>query len=198
YFLFDYFSFVSSLHYNEKDLLLKVADGDENAFAIIFQNWLPFLSSHIFRITESKELTEEIVQDVFLKIWLTREALIEIDNFKAYLVVVSRNYALNSLRKISRERKKYKKWEQETHFSLSEDTESNNSDIQSLIDIAISNLPERQRQVYMLHRFEQMKYHEIAQSLSIGKETVKTHMKLAVGSISAFIRSKMVIFMLFF
>jgi RNA polymerase sigma-70 factor (ECF subfamily) len=189
---------VSSLHYNEKDLLLKVADGDENAFAIIFQNWLPFLSSHIFRITESKELTEEIVQDVFLKIWLTREALIEIDNFKAYLVVVSRNYALNSLRKISRERKKYKKWEQETHFSLSEDTESNNSDIQSLIDIAISNLPERQRQVYMLHRFEQMKYHEIAQSLSIGKETVKTHMKLAVGSISAFIRSKMVIFMLFF
>ena len=54
--------------YDEKGLLQWVAEGDEVAFGKLFHRWQPFLASHIFRVTESKTITEEIVQDVFLKI----------------------------------------------------------------------------------------------------------------------------------
>jgi DNA-directed RNA polymerase specialized sigma24 family protein len=52
------------------------------------------LGVHIFRITQSTELAEEMVQDVFMKIWMSRETLANVDNFKAYLFVVSKNHAL--------------------------------------------------------------------------------------------------------
>ena len=55
------------------------------------------------RIAESRPLTQEIVQDVFLKIWQTRDTLSEIQNFKGYLLVVSKNMAINALQKIARE-----------------------------------------------------------------------------------------------
>jgi RNA polymerase sigma-70 factor (ECF subfamily) len=74
---------------------MKVAAGNEQAFTELFHRWQSFLATHIYRITESRELAEEIVQDVFLKIWQTRETLSEIQSFKSFLLVVSKNHALN-------------------------------------------------------------------------------------------------------
>src|SRR5690606_38854802 len=78
-------------------------NGDEQAFAQLYRLWQPALGAYIFRITRSKEFAAEIIQDVFLKIWTSRETLSEINNFKSYLFVMSRNQALNALRKVMRE-----------------------------------------------------------------------------------------------
>src|SRR5688572_12075580 len=91
----------------EKELLHKIAEGDQSAFATLFDSFHHTLGSFIYSITKSKELAEEIVLDVFLKIWMTREALTEVKNFKAYLFTVSRNAAISSLRKIASERTKH-------------------------------------------------------------------------------------------
>ena len=77
--------------------------GDENAFAKLFKNYYNQLGGFIMRLTESEALTQEIVQDVFLKIWINRAAPAEIDCFKAYLQVVAKNYAFNCLKQIARE-----------------------------------------------------------------------------------------------
>src|SRR4051794_31123528 len=93
-----------------KIMLLKVAEGDENAFAALFKIYYNQLGEFIMRITESKPLTQEIVQDVFLKIWINRSSLAELDSFKAYLLVVARNHAFNCLKQIAREKSQKKEW----------------------------------------------------------------------------------------
>jgi RNA polymerase sigma-70 factor (ECF subfamily) len=85
----------------EKELLEKIAAGDHVAFTTLFDNYHHSLGAFVFSITKSKELAEEITLDVFLKIWMTREALAEVKNFKAYLFTVSRNAAIVLFAKLS-------------------------------------------------------------------------------------------------
>jgi DNA-directed RNA polymerase specialized sigma24 family protein len=87
----------------EKKLLLKVAEGDEAAFAQLYNYWVPHLTSFIFRITKSRDISCEVVQDVFLKIWINRETLVEIKSFKSFLFVISKNHAINAFKKAMRE-----------------------------------------------------------------------------------------------
>lgn len=179
---------------NNKELLHRVANGDEAAFEILFHNFLPFLSNHIFRIVESKVLTEEIVQDVFLKLWLNRTNLYEVNDIKAYLIVVSKNHALNCLKKIAQERINQENLRKIISEESLQRDQIDENEISNLIDQAISLLPNRQRQIFVLHRIERMKYEEIAKTLAIGKESVKTHLKLAVTSITKYVKSRIVTF----
>ncbi len=188
--------------YDEKALLLKVAEGDERAFCALFERYHGLLATHVMRITRSQELTEEIVQDVFLKIWMSREALAEIHDLRAYLYIVSKNHALNSLKKVARERVTLsdKDWELvEGSFSASQSEEPDHYD---LIDAAIDRLPSRQQTVYLLSRHERKKYAEIADQLGLSRETVKKYLQLATESISAYILDRVKvgvsIFFLFF
>jgi RNA polymerase sigma factor (sigma-70 family) len=174
--------------YNEHELLSQVAAGNEQAFTFLFHQWQPFLSTHIYRITESRELTEEIVQDAFLKIWQTRETLPEVRNFRNFLIVISKHQALNALQKISREFQNWEKWVKED--AANGDQHDPAAQFYILLDEAIDQLTERQRQVYLLHRHEKLTYQQIADRLNIGKESVKTHIELAVKHISAHLRSR--------
>lgn len=179
----------ASSAYDEKALLSAIANGSEPAFRQLFLHWHQQLAGYIYRITESKEHTEEIVQDVFLKIWMVRETLTGIRNFKSFLLVVSRNRAYDVLKQQSRERWKRKAWETESaiqHFCEPPEMEL----IQlSLIDKAIASLPPRRKEVFLLCRYEGFAYNEAAEQLGISRESVKTHLRLATASISTFIRS---------
>jgi RNA polymerase sigma-70 factor (ECF subfamily) len=181
---------------DEKDLLKRVAAGDETAFSRLYQQWWPFLGAHIYRITESKPVTEEIVQDVFLKIWQVRETLTEIQHFKSYLLIVSKNHALNALKKKARESAKWKAYIETESREPGQEADDSRSPY-SLIDEAIDQLPPRQKQVYLLHRQERFTYRQIAGQLGISRETVKTHLGLAVTAISRYVRSKLLFSMFF-
>ena len=168
-------------------LLSKVSKGDELAFRKLFCHYYPFLASHIFRITGSREITEEIVHDVFLKIWLTRETLAEIHDFKAYLVIVSRNHALNALRKIANDARQHQNWLTE----VKQETGADPTDVYySLIDEAIDQLTDRQKEIYLLHRHQRFSYEAIARRLQLSRETVKNHLQSATASITKYIRKK--------
>lgn len=194
----------SNLPYDEKDILLRVSQGEELAFTQLFNAWQPLLASYIFRITRSKELTAEVVQDVFLKIWMSREALVSVENFKAYLFIVSKNHALNALRKTMRELRNLKIWEkqviiQDTDVIARQENETafNDSSVYTLIDEAIEHLPPRQKQVFLLHRYERLTYNEIAIKLGIGKESVKTHIAFAVKTISKYLTARITLLITF-
>jgi RNA polymerase sigma-70 factor (family 1) len=179
--------------YEEKETLLAVSQGDETAFTRLFEHWQPVLASFIFRITRSREIAAEIVQDVFLKIWMSREVLGSIDNFKGYLLVVSKNHAINVLRKSMREQRNLERWtttQQDHAEPTSPSPDMQEETVFTLIDEAIERLPERQKQVFLLHRYERLTYAQIAQQLGIGKESVKTHLALAIKSISKYLHEK--------
>lgn len=185
----------NSQPYNEKELLLQVAAGDETAFRMLFQHWHQLLAGYVFRITELREVTEEIVQDVFLKIWMTRETLGAIENFKHYLLVVSRNQCFDVLKKQLKQEQQKREWEREHKLKAVQEEPA--PDFSSLIDEAIDSLPARRKEVYLLSRHERLTYQEVADRLGISKESVKTHLKLASDSISAYIRSRLTSLILF-
>lgn len=163
-----------------KLILLKVSEGNENAFEELFKYYDSQLHGYILSITKSPTLAEEIVQDVFLKIWLNRASLTEIDSFKPYLFVIARNYTFDCLKRINRKKKREKEWANSIiNHSLNEPGESSTYNSHEKIDRIIKLLPPRQKTIYILRR-EGMKQAEIAQNLNISTETVKKHTHLAL------------------
>ena len=182
---------------SEKVLLSKVAAGDENAFAELFKNYYNQLGGFIMRLTESEALTQEIVQDVFLKIWINRTALSEIDCCKAYLQVVAKNHAFNCLKQIARENSRKKEWVNTVLRLASNDMEETNAVNNNLIDEAVALLPPQQKKVYTLSRIEGLKQEEIAKALNISLETVKKHMVLALRFLKNYLRTHTSLFLFF-
>lgn len=181
----------------EKQLLKAVAGGDEQAFSTLFRHYHPFLAEHLLRLKHSPQMVEEILHDVFLKIWLTREALEKVGNFKSYLYIVSRNHALNTLRKLAKEYAAKSEYIQNQQLYGEPPDDEQKALKTAIIEDAIDSLPERQKQVYLLHRDEGLTYAQIADLLGIGRETVKTHLEKAVRGIKQFIIHKMTALILF-
>jgi RNA polymerase sigma-70 factor (family 1) len=181
-----------------KILLLKVAEGDEIAFGQLFKIYYYQLGEFIMRITESKPLTQEIVQDVFLKIWINRSSLAQLDSFKAYLLVVARNHAFNCLKQIAREKSRQKEWVNTVlHHASNNVEETATIDTDNLIDEAVELLPPQQKKVYTLSRRYGMKQAEIAGELKISPETVKKHMTLALRFLRIYLHTHIALFILF-
>lgn len=168
---------------NEKELLLQVSAGNEFAFRKVFNLHHQKLGAYIFRLTDNQELAKEVVQDVFLKIWLNRKALEKVQNFNAYLFTVSKNHALNCLRQQSKEWLQQRKWFTEQD----ELTETDAGNYYNLLDKAIDRLPKQQQKIYLLSRHQRLKYAEIATKLNLSKETVKKYLKIANHSITSFL-----------
>ena len=186
---------------NIKELLTKVAEGNEKAFRQVFDMYHHQLGEFIMRLTESERITQEIVQDVFLKIWINRNTLAEIDCFKAYLFVVAKNHAFNCLKQIAREKMRQKEWVDSVvrAASIEEDDEENNVLISiNKIDEAVSLLPPQQQKVYLLSRMDGMRQQAIASELNISLETVKKHMVLALRFLKNHLRTNIGLSLLFF
>jgi RNA polymerase sigma-70 factor (family 1) len=179
-------------------LLLKVSEGDENAFGYLFKTYSNSLSYFILRLTESEQLTQEIVQDVFVKIWINRGALPAVSCFKAYLFTIARNHAFNCLKQIAREKNRKREWVNDVlNLAVATTEESAGFDSGKLIDEAIELLPPRQKNVYLMSREQGIRQEEIARQLNISLETVKKHMVLALRFLKHHLRSNSS-FLLFF
>jgi len=166
---------------NEAELLALVAKGEERAFTELFDAYYRQLGEYVYKLTESIEVSEEIVQDVFIKIWLKRETLPELDNFSYYLFILSKNQTLNHLRKKANDKVRQLEWlkQFEEEAYMPDDTPVI-EEYRSLIDDAIEKLPPQQKKVYKMSREERLKHEEIAKILNISPETVKKHIKLAL------------------
>ncbi len=165
---------------NERELLTKVAGGDERAFKELFNGYYNTLGEYVFNLTESLLVTQEIVQDTFIKVWLKREELTAINNFSYYIFILCRNRAYNELRKKATERNLLKKLD----VHLQQQETDHNQDVspeiyREMINAAVDKLPPQAQKVYLMSRDERLKYEEIARKLNISAETVKKHIQYA-------------------
>ena len=190
----------SSSSYHEKDLLFRVSQGDEAAFRELFGTWHQVFAGYILRLTGSRQYSEEILQDVFMKIWMNRKALAEVENFRNYLFIVSRNKAFSFMKKQLSEAKKFSSWAAASSVLYAEGADADVEYV-SLLDQAIDRLPPRRKEVYLLSRHNKLTYKEIASRLQISRESVKTHLRLANECITHHLRSgiiQMVILVMLF
>jgi RNA polymerase sigma-70 factor (family 1) len=165
--------------YAEKELLLRVSEGSEDAFAHLFQQYRGKLYHYILTITESKETAEDTVHDVFLKIWINREKLPAIENLNSYLYMMSRNEAISGLRRMAKETLIMAELQKNAiGFSESADIASQN-EVKKFITLAIEKLSPQQRKVFILNRQEGLKHEQIADQLGISINTVRTHLAKA-------------------
>lgn len=165
-------------------LLLKIAEGSESAFSDLFEHFHNQLGEYVYFITQSEEMTEEIVQDIFLKIWTNKTRLKEIRDFTGYLFILTRNYTLNALRKTSKEQQKLAAYfidEVENHCDPGgfADPVFNDTDIHTLLDRAIIQLPPQQQKVLLL-RMQGLKNPEIATEMNLATDSVKKYYQWAI------------------
>jgi len=182
------FDLASDKLHNEFELILLVAQGDERAFSALFQHYKDKLYSYALRLTEEEELAEEMVQDVFMKIWMSRSELKKIESFDAYLYTVIRNKSYNAIKRRAHEAVILK----ELSLNMTEMQNSTEETVivnnyQQLLQQVVSQLPPQQKLIYDLSRTQGLKHEEIALQLKISKNTVKVHLVKALHTIrSAF------------
>ncbi|MDH7460706.1 RNA polymerase sigma-70 factor [Chitinophagaceae bacterium 26-R-25] len=171
----------NELFIDEKELLTRIAAGDEDAFRQLFHAHYNKLVSFVQKLTKSHSATEELVQDVFVKVWLNRSELTSITKFESWMYVIARNHVFNHLKKTAREFQQQQVWlELVAAENLETPGHSDAVDMYSFIENSIEKLPPQQKKIYLLKRQNGLRNEEIAQQLNISMETVKKHFTLAL------------------
>ena len=164
--------------YTETELLKAIASGNEAAFNVLFEKYRTKLYGYIFTISKSKEATEEILIDVFLKLWMGKEMLEEIENLDAFLGKMAHNKAIDYLRMSSRAAKNEKLSRQELFPAIETETDYKlrEGECQLLLNKAIDQLSPQRKNVFMLSRQQEFTYDEIASELNLSRNTVRNTM----------------------
>ncbi|ARS41400.1 hypothetical protein CA265_17775 [Sphingobacteriaceae bacterium GW460-11-11-14-LB5] len=169
---------------DERKLIEKIVGGDEQAFSVLFFKYLPVLQIFATKFTKSDDAAEEIIQDSFLRVWLNRDKLAEVDNVKAYLYKYVSNECLSYLRKKLKEDRvvdAFTAKQQNSHNSTVETINLN--EVTKIIAIAVEKLPDQRKNIYQLSRRDGKTIPEIAEILNISPNTVKNALVTALKSI---------------
>jgi RNA polymerase sigma-70 factor (ECF subfamily) len=140
--------------------------------------------------TRSPQLSEEIVQDVFMKIWMKKDALPHIKNIADYIFIISRNQIINQIRRQRLEKNYLSQLlsADEGNF-ISPESEYVIKESRNLIFHAIGQLPPQQRTIYQLNQLQGMRLGEIASVLGLSRNTVRNHLSRAMHFIREYLRS---------
>lgn len=172
-------------------LLYAVAKDDQKAFAELFGKYKGRTYTIALVLTDDPIVAEELVQDVFLRVWKNRHKLKELDDFTSWLYTITRNRAITALQKNMREgqkRAEFVSWVPEQV----NDAERKMDDhyMRQLLEMALSRLSKQQRKVFELCRLKGYSREEAALELGLAPATVSVHLTLAIRSVRAFLTSR--------
>lgn len=161
----------------------RLATGDEGAFTAIFRQYYPRLVSFTVKITKTEHLAEEIVQEVFLRLWKRREEFRQSNYIGSWLYRVASNLAFDFLKKAASENKllDYYRHRPDEFGDSTADLEAKETN--ALVHDTVEDLPPQQKRVYRLSREEGLSHQEIADRLQISPNTVKNHLSKALQAI---------------
>ena len=174
---------------------------DEDRFKLLFEAYKNRLYGYVLAITHSIYIAEEITQEIFVKLWLCRDILHQIDNLDGYIFTIARNKTLNHLRKAFHDVKLLRELQDQ---SMAEDNNveerSMAGDYDQLIRDALTLLSPQRRLVYQLSRQRGLNNEEIAFHLQLSRNTVKNHLGEALRFIRKYLgeHNQVVILILFF
>ncbi len=163
------------------DLVGRLKNNDKEAFNLLFYMYAEKIFKFSLTFFNAEAEAEEIVQDVFLKIWLKRTTISNPSTFNAYIYTIAKNLIFNNLKK-NIYKKKYESYLYSNYKAHQNDTENEvlYEETKKRIDSALRQLPKKRKEVFLLSRREGLKNKEIAEKLSISIKTVETHMSLSL------------------
>jgi RNA polymerase sigma-70 factor (ECF subfamily) len=172
-------------------LQLRIARfGDQLAYKELFTSFYSYLFPFALGIVKSKESAEEVVSDIFIKIWEKRDVLEKISNLKVYLYVATRNLAFNYADKQKRSATNSIDEFSVEFKSRYFDPEQLliTADMMRLIENEIDRLPPKCRIIFKLVKEDNLKYKEVAEILNISAKTVENQLAIALHKIGNAIR----------
>ena len=161
-------------------LVEKIIAGNHTAFEMLFKTYSQRLIYFSRRYVLDKQTAENIVQDVFLRIWQNKENLNPSKSIQSYLFTAVKNESLKQLRHLSVEKQQQENVSRLSVVELTPDEAIDKNELKGELNKAINDLPEKCREIFYMSRFDQLKYSEIADILGISIKTVETQMGRAL------------------
>ena len=172
---------------DEKYLFERISKGDEAAFKVIYNRYVPRLYYFVYEYIPQHDIVENIVQDALMVLWDKRSKLEENTNLGAYLFTVAKN---NCLYKLRDQRYRQKLFESDIDepelkanldaLSVLDTSQITMTEIERIIETTLTQLPPQCRTVFTLSRFEEKKNKEIAVELGISLKAVEGHISKAL------------------
>jgi len=177
---------------NFENLIEGLKKGDKNAYKFLFTEHYTSLCNYIYNISNNRALAEDLVQEVFIKLWEKRETLSIKMSIKSYLYRASHNQFLQYLRKEKYRLDFIERSKLDLLSLVYIEEESNTNIYTEKLNALINDLPPKCKTVFLKSKIEKKKYKEIAQEMNISVKTVENHIGKALrilreSSISIFI-----------
>lgn len=180
---------------NEKELLRKLRGGDEMAFNQLYLFYARHLASKLIYLLKSEELAQDVLQDIFVKVWASRETIDPELNFGALLHKMATNFSKNVFRRNLYDQLMRIQVGQEVSYNPMEDSD-NESQAKALLELALSKLTQRQREVYVMHKMEGRSYQEISDILEISNSAINHHIQEASKKLKLTLKSQSLQFLI--
>lgn len=179
--------------YDSDDIRLLVAQlkqGNEGAFHALFDRYQKKLYYYVLRYTKSKPLAQDVVQEVFVGLWLKRECIDIQKDFTAFLFVMARNKVYDHLRKLAARNillEEYARHHSQIYQRASDKLQVR--EYERLLEMLINELSAQKRNIYLLSRQQGKTNREIADLLGISPKTVKNHLCETMKTLKEQLRS---------
>jgi RNA polymerase sigma-70 factor (family 1) len=157
--------------HSDKELFELISEGDEAAFAVLFYRYGSILHPFVAKLLKSEMLAEEIVQETFLKVWIHRDKLMEIENPKSWIFRIAANFCHNQFKRKATGQKVFSQIQMRT--AKFEGEAVSYRDLQSALQKAVDKLSPQRKLMYRLNREEGLRFKEIAEQLGVSVTTVR-------------------------
>lgn len=167
--------------HNEPELLQRIAEGEEEAFKILYDHYDRVLKPYLLQLTRSERDTSDLIQETMLRVWLNRERIHQMEHPGAYIYRIAGNRAYSWL-KSTMIRDHHEKQVIIPH-NAETDSQSMVHEISALVQQTVREMPEQRRRIYLMNREQDMKPATIAQALDISLSTVNNTLYQAIKTI---------------
>ena len=163
--------------------------GDETAFNLVYKTYCGKVYQLAYRFLKDKEQSEEVVQEVFINLWLNKKRLSIDGNIWLYIYVITKNLSLNSLRKLSKSSNFLERLLSQMN-PIQNNTEEDifAHSLEEFTNELIEKLPPQQQLVFKLSRNKGLSHKQIAEQLNISQHTVKNHLVVALKTLKSHLK----------
>jgi RNA polymerase sigma-70 factor (family 1) len=177
------------LPYDIINLLKDLANSDEQTFRVVFGHYKAPFHATAFKMTRSADIAEEIVQEVFVTLWIKRKLVADAEKPEGYLFSILHNSIYAHFRKLAQERRLESKLEQQREDSYNNiETILIDKEDRTILENVINQLSPQQRLIYKLSKQEGISREEIGTQLKISPNTVRNHLAAAVEHLRTYLK----------
>ena len=165
--------------------MLKVKNGDIDKMGLLYERYNRQLYRFLFNMTRQKELSEDMVQNIFLRMLKYPDGFMGFGEFKTWMYHIARNAVYDHFRKVKRTPAQYDLTNLEERIEGDQNSDARLEKEQELktLETALDKLTDENRELLILCRFQELKYHEIAKILNTTEGAIKVRVHRALNQL---------------